>query len=68
MKNRLVRASGLQVVQGAKTFRWRGKYMPNMNDRETLEVQLNVFGDFKPQLSDEFRRSDFLFLANGSPA
>ena len=31
--------AGLEVVPGAKTFRWRGKYLPNMNDRETLDVQ-----------------------------
>ncbi|HUY36789.1 MAG TPA: PfkB family carbohydrate kinase [Pirellulales bacterium] len=60
--------SGLQVVPGAKTFRWRGKYLPNMNDRETLEVHLNVFGDFNPVLPEPFRQSDFLFLANGSPS
>ena len=30
-----------------KTFRWRGKYLPNMNDRETLEVHLNVFEQFR---------------------
>jgi sugar/nucleoside kinase (ribokinase family) len=60
--------SGLQVVPGAKTFRWRGKYLPNMNDRETLEVHLNVFGDFNPVLPAAFRQSRFLFLANGSPS
>ena len=60
--------SGLQVVPQAKTFRWRGKYMPNMNDRETLEVHLNVFGDFNPILPESFRQSRFLFLANGSPS
>jgi sugar/nucleoside kinase (ribokinase family) len=43
-------------------------YQPKLNDRETLEVQLNVFGDFKPKLPEEFRRSDFVFLANGAPA
>jgi len=59
--------SGLHVVPGAKTFRWRGKYLPNMNDRETLEVHLNVFGDFNPVLPESFRQSRFLFLANGSP-
>jgi len=30
--------AGLVVEPGAKTFRWRGKYQPNMNDRETLEI------------------------------
>ena len=67
LEGRQIDVSGLQVVPGAKTFRWRGKYLPNMNDRETLEVHLNVFGDFNPQLSEDARRSKFLFLANGSP-
>ncbi len=67
LANRRIDVAGLQVVPGAKTFRWRGKYLPNMNDRETLEVHLNVFGDFDPVLPEEFCRSPFLFLANGSP-
>jgi sugar/nucleoside kinase (ribokinase family) len=58
---------GLHVVPGAKTFRWRGKYMPNMNDRETLEIHLNVFEKFDPVLSADYRKSKYLFLANGSP-
>jgi hypothetical protein len=56
------------VVPGGATFRWRGKYMTNMNDRETLEVHLNVLGSFDPVLPDDFRRCPFVFLANGSPA
>jgi sugar/nucleoside kinase (ribokinase family) len=38
-----------------------------MNDRETLEVHLNVFGTFKPVLPPSYRDCRFLFLANGSP-
>jgi cytidine kinase len=60
--------SGLQIIPGGKTFRWRGKYEPNMNDRTTLEVHLNVLGTFDPVLPEEFRESKFLFLANGAPA
>lgn len=67
LTERRIDTSGLEIVPGAKTFRWRGKYLPNMNDRETLEVHLNVFGDFNPKLPDSFRSSRFLFLANGSP-
>ena len=67
LKSRGIDTAGLQIVQGKKTFYWRGKYMPNMNDRETLEVQLNVFGDFDPVLPEDFRHSKFVFLANGSP-
>lgn len=67
LQARGIDTSGLQVVKGAKTFYWKGKYLPNMNDRETLDVQLNVFGDFNPILSEDFRRAKFVFLANGSP-
>jgi len=67
LRGRNIDTAGLHVVSGGKTFFWKGKYQPNMNDRETLEVQLNVFGDFRPKLPEAFRRSDFLFLANGSP-
>ncbi len=59
--------SGLTVEAGAKTFRWRGKYQPNMNDRETLEIHLNVFEKFDPVLPPEFRKCKYVFLANGSP-
>jgi sugar/nucleoside kinase (ribokinase family) len=67
LRSRGIDTSGLTVVKGAKTFYWKGKYLSNMNDRETLDVQLNVFGDFNPVLSDDFRRAKFVFLANGSP-
>jgi sugar/nucleoside kinase (ribokinase family) len=67
LQTRRIDTAGLHIVKGGKTFRWTGKYQPNMNDRETLEVHLNVFGDFDPVLPEEFRKSKFLFLANGSP-
>jgi sugar/nucleoside kinase (ribokinase family) len=67
LRARGIDTAGLKVVKGAKTFFWKGKYLPNMNDRETLDVQLNVFGDFDPVLSDNYRRAKFVFLANGSP-
>ena len=67
LKSRNIDTSGLHVIPGGKTFFWKGKYLPNMNDRETLEIELNVFGDFRPKLPDAFRRSEFIFLANGSP-
>lgn len=59
--------AGLTIEKGEKTFRWRGKYLPNMNDRETLEVHLNVFEKFNPVLPDAYRASKYVFLANGSP-
>ncbi len=67
LQNRKIDTSGLQVVEGKQTFFWKGKYLPNMNDRETLEVHLNVFAEFDPVLPEEFKRCKFVFLANGSP-
>lgn len=67
LQRRGIDTAGLQVVPGGKTFRWRGKYQPNMNDRETLEVHLNVFGEFNPVVPERYKHCQFLFLANGSP-
>lgn len=65
--DRGIDTSGIEVQEGGKTFRWTGKYHQNMNDRDTLEVHLNVLEHFNPTLSDDLRRSPFVFLANGSP-
>ncbi len=65
--SRGIDTSGLQVVPGGKTFHWSGKYQPNMNDRETLEVHLNVLGTFDPVLPEHYRRCRYVFLGNGSP-
>ncbi len=65
LQDRGVDTQGLQVIQGGKTFRWHGRYLPDMNQRETVEVHLNVFEQFDPVLPDECRRARFVFLANG---
>ncbi len=67
LEARGIDTTGLTVVPGGKTFRWRGKYLRNMNDRETLDLQLNVLADFDPLLPEEYRHCPFVFLANGSP-
>ncbi|MFM8984837.1 MAG: sugar kinase, partial [Planctomycetia bacterium] len=67
LEARGIDTAGLQTIPGGKTFRWRGRYLPNMNDRETLEVHLNVFGEFKPKLAPSHQDSRFVFLGNASP-
>jgi sugar/nucleoside kinase (ribokinase family) len=67
LAGRGIDVSGIQVVPTGKSFRWTGRYKPNMNDRETLDIELDVFGNFEPQISEAFRRSEFLFLANAAP-
>jgi sugar/nucleoside kinase (ribokinase family) len=68
LKSRGIDTSGLHVVPDGKTFTWTGRYHKNMNDRDTLDVQLNVFGEFDPILSEDYRRAKYVFLANGVPA
>lgn len=57
---------GLTVQQG-KTFRYDGKYDSTLSIRETLKTELNVLSDFKPTVPDEYRKSQFVYLANNDP-
>ena len=50
-----------------KTFRYDGRYDKNLSVRETLKTELNVLADFKPSVPEEYRRSDFVYLANNDP-
>ena len=67
LAKRKIDTTGLVVVAGEKTFYWKGKYLENMNDRETLELNLNVFSTFRPTLPESYRDTPFVFLANGAP-
>jgi sugar/nucleoside kinase (ribokinase family) len=58
--------SGLQRREG-RTFRWKGEYGIDMNTAKTLETQLNVFADFSPQMFEEHKSLDFVFLGNIDP-
>ena len=58
--------NGLSVLDG-KTFRYDGKYDKTLSSRETLKTELNVLGDFKPNVTDEYKKSDFVYLANNDP-
>ncbi len=68
LKQRNVNLDGLQIKQGEKSFFWEGKYHYDMNSRDTLETQLNVLADFKPELPASYRNCDFLMLGNLAPA
>ena len=57
---------GLEQRDG-KTMHWQGRYHEDMNKRDTIDLALNVFSDFKPALLPDQRRSDYLFLGNISP-
>ena len=60
--------AGLERRDGSKTFRWRGRYHENMNQRDTVDVQLNVLAEKLPPVPDTYRDSRYIFLANTHPA
>lgn len=65
-KRKNIDLSGLQVKKG-KTFRWRASYECDINNPQTLDTQLNVFGEFNPIIPAEYRLCQYLFLANIDP-
>ena len=50
-----------------KTFRWGGEYSYNLNSRDTLFTELNVFEGFEPRLPDSYKEADIVFLGNMHP-
>jgi len=59
--------AGLEVRKGSKTFRWSGKYLTDINERETLAVDLNVLAEEGPKVPPSFADSETVFLANTHP-
>ena len=66
LASRDIDLEGLEVRKG-RTFRWSGRYHEDMNVRDTLDLQLNVFSDFSPVLPARYRNAPFVFLANINP-
>ena len=57
---------GLTIKDG-KTFRYDGSYDKTLSSRETLKTELNVLADFKPSVPEEYKKSQFVYLANNDP-
>jgi sugar/nucleoside kinase (ribokinase family) len=60
--------AGLETRKGSKTFRWTGKYSDDMNQRDTLSVELNVLAEEGAKVPPAYADSDVVFLANTHPA
>ncbi|HEX4364226.1 MAG TPA: PfkB family carbohydrate kinase [Solirubrobacteraceae bacterium] len=67
LRGRGVNTDDIEHIAGGKTFFWSGVYRENMNARDTLETDLNVFETFDPKLSPASLDCDVLFLANILP-
>jgi sugar/nucleoside kinase (ribokinase family) len=65
-RERGIDLAGLERLPG-RTFRWAGEYAEDLNDRRTLDTQLNVFADFEPRLPSGWAETPVVFLANIDP-
>ena len=54
-------------VDNGKTFHYDGSYDKTLSTRTTLKTELNVLGNFKATVPDEYRKSEYVYLANNDP-
>jgi sugar/nucleoside kinase (ribokinase family) len=66
LNSRGVDLEGLERVEG-KTFHWSGRYGASLSGAETLATELNVFEKFSPKVPDNYKDSEYVFLANINP-
>lgn len=67
LHDRGIDTEDVERVHDGLTFYWRGRYDEDLSTAETLETQLNVFGDFSPKLSPASASTETVFLANIQP-
>lgn len=67
MSSRQIDLSGVQIKSGERSFFWAGKYSKSLNERTTLDTQLNVLADFDPILPEAYKRPKFVMLGNLVP-
>lgn len=67
LEERNVDLEGLEVVESGKTFRWSGRYHYDLNSRDTLSTELNVFEKFDPKIPERYRKSMYVCLGNIDP-
>jgi len=67
LESREVDLEGLQIVKDGKTFRWGGRYQYDLNSRDTLFTELNVFEHFDPVIPESFRKTTHVCLGNIDP-
>ncbi len=66
MAERGIDIAGVERATG-QSFRWKGKYSFDLQQRETVDTQLGVFADFDPKLPDVYREAKLVFLGNIDP-
>ena len=65
-REREIDIEGLERMEG-DTFHWAGRYSYDLNSRDTVCTDLNVFEFFKPKIPARYRSSEHVFLGNIDP-
>ncbi len=66
LRKKKIALEGLEIKKG-KTFRWEGEYGWDFSNPRTIATHLNVLADFNPVIPEEYKRSEYVFLANIDP-
>jgi sugar/nucleoside kinase (ribokinase family) len=67
LESREIDLEGLQIDRDGKTFRWGGRYHYDLNNRDTLYTELNVFEKFNPIIPESYRKTAYVCLGNIDP-
>ena len=67
LESREIDLEGMQIVKEGKTFRWGGRYHYDLNARDTLFTELNVFEHFNPVIPPSYRKTTYVCLGNIDP-
>jgi sugar/nucleoside kinase (ribokinase family) len=66
LQTRGVDLSGIETAEG-ESFRWKGRYSYDLNNRDTIWTRLGVFAHFRPRIPEHFRDTRVVFLGNIDP-
>ena len=65
LKNRKIDCDGVEF--SGKNFRWSGEYHFDMNEAKTIKTELNSLLELKANLPENYKKKEFIFLANVDP-
>jgi len=68
LKSKNIDLEGLQIDNSGNTFFWKGKYHFDLNSRDTLDTQLNVFEHFNPIIPESYKNARYVALGNIEPS
>ncbi len=55
------------VVERGKTFRFDSRFGYDLGVRTTLKTELNVFGEWSPEIPEEYRDAEYVYIGNIGP-